>query len=612
MVFLCVKHAGMPRKFRFYHRKNSERKKRRISSSSDVYDSSHESSSDQVTHELSSEATPLLTSNPSPANGDIGSCEGPESALRALQSSVVLPVSWSDHSSANLENMLLCRISSQPSCSTVPLRITHCLKVDRDLSWSLYVNQHHVDTSKCGALKSFPKTLNAGRLSQLLTKLDGLSVCAGQSDVHFVKMVAAKKGKIVSPDGKVAAYVDDDSYTKTVRTADCELICPSAKCESCKAYRANLRSIYNRWSKQRGFDGSDTSSHTNDRYLNTPEKKAKMDSLRKRAHNAEEEVKRLKDKVRTLLQQGENVDNELHSDLVNIMKENADEIRKVYPENSFSRLFWDEQLKAASAKDPRQVRWHPVLIKWCLNLKLLSSSAYHAMRTSGFLKLPSERTLRDYVHYFSNRPGFQKEVHQQLLEEAKIESLPEDRRFVCLILDEMKIKEGLVYNKHSGELIGFTHLGDINNELMKLERGDKRPPIANHVLTIMVRGLLFKLEFPYAHFGTEGVTADFLYPIVWEAIRLLEADGVKVLCITADGASPNRKFFKMHKTPDVSFPHKAKNPYAKEERWVFFISDPPHLIKTVRNCWSHSGVYGTRHMEVNKVECLFCIYVIPY
>ena len=64
-------------------------------------------------------------------------------------------------------------------------------------------------------------------------------------------------------------------------------------------------------------------------------------------------------------------------------------------------FFWDEQLKAAAAKDPRQVRWHPVLIKWCLNLKLLSSSAYHAMKTSGFLKLPSERTLRELVYYFS-------------------------------------------------------------------------------------------------------------------------------------------------------------------------------------------------------------------
>lgn len=72
------------------------------------------------------------------------------------------------------------------------------------------------------------------------------------------------------------------------------------------------------------------------------------------------------------------------------------------------------------------------------------------------------------------------------------------------------------------------------------------------------------------------------------------ADGVKVLCVTADGASPNRKFFKMHQTPDLSVPHKAKNPYAKDERWVFFISDPPHLIKTACN--------GTRHMEVREVK----------
>ena len=78
-----------------------------------------------------------------------------------------------------------------------------------------------------------------------------------------------------------------------------------------------------------------------------------------------------------------------------IMNENTVTVKKTYAEGSFARLLWDEQLKAASAKDPRQVRWHPVLIKWCLNLKLLSGSAYHALRTSGFLRLPSERTLRD-------------------------------------------------------------------------------------------------------------------------------------------------------------------------------------------------------------------------
>ena len=75
----------------------------------------------------------------------------------------------------------------------------------------------------------------------------------------------------------------------------------------------------------------------------------------------------------------------------------------------------------------------------------------------------------------------------------------------------------------------------INDELLRLETGGQP-----------VRGLLFKLEFPYAHFGTRGVTADVLIPIVWEAIHQLEARELKVLCVTADGASPNRKFFHIH------------------------------------------------------------------
>lgn len=83
--------------------------------------------------------------------------------------------------------------------------------------------------------------------------------------------------------------------------------------------------------------------------------------------------------------------------------------------------------------------------------------------------------------------------------------------------------------------------------------------ISNHVLAIMVRGITFKLEFPYAYFSTRGTTADLLCPIVWEAVRLLEADGIKVMCITADGASPNRKFFKIHATPGNCLTYKAKN-----------------------------------------------------
>ena len=127
----------------------------------------------------------------------------------------------------------------------------------------------------------------------------------------------------------------------------------------------------------------------------------------------------------------------------------------------------------------------------------------------------------------------------------------------------------------TGEVVGFTNLGNINDELLHLEKvclGDEEhPPVATHLLVLMVRGIFFKLNFPYAHFATEGVTADLLFPIVWEAVLQIESVGLKVIFITADGASPNRKFFRMHEEVEKStFTYKTRNRYAEEGRFIFF------------------------------------------
>ena len=58
----------------------------------------------------------------------------------------------------------------------------------------------------------------------------------------------------------------------------------------------------------------------------------------------------------------------------------------------------------------------------------------------------------------------------------------------------------------------------------------------------------------------------------------------------------------------VTLSYKTTNTFAhpKEKRPLFFISDPPHLIKTTRNCWSHSGYNGTRLMKVSVCVCNHC------
>lgn len=100
---------------------------------------------------------------------------------------------------------------------------------------------------------------------------------------------------------------------------------------------------------------------------------------------------------------------------------------------------------------------------------------------------------------------------------------------MMLLIDEMHIREGLVYNKHTGELVGFVDLGDINNHLTKVEKSlngsspqHALEPLAKSMLVLMVRGLLSAFQFPYAQFPCSKLTGEQLYNIFWDGVERLE------------------------------------------------------------------------------------------
>lgn len=91
-----------------------------------------------------------------------------------------------------------------------------------------------------------------------------------------------------------------------------------------------------------------------------------------------------------------------------------------------------------------------MLRRWCIYLRHLSSSAYELLCTSGVLKLPSQRTLRDYTYYTQSCNGFSVSVDRQIMDMANINSCPERDKYVIIIMDEMHIREDIVYDKQSG------------------------------------------------------------------------------------------------------------------------------------------------------------------
>ena len=130
------------------------------------------------------------------------------------------------------------------------------------------------------------------------------------------------------------------------------------------------------------------------------------------------------------------------------------------------------------------------------------------------------------------------------MKEAQVDTIQDFQKYVCLVFDEVRVKEGLVYDKHSLQVIGFVNLGDINNQLLKFERAQTSnsqetitPPIVKYMLVFMVHGIFSKLEFPYVRFSCAN---DVVFPLVWECIKQLETCGLKVIATTADGASVNR------------------------------------------------------------------------
>jgi len=350
-------------------------------------------------------------------------------------------------------------------------------------------------------------------------------------------------------------------------------------------------------------DRVDPSSHATYSCLSALEKDERLHRLQTKYKISRLQISRLEKRISESIEKGGiQLGAELNEDLSQIVTDSTDDIQSFYEPESFQCLFWDQQIKALSLTDKRSMRWHPLMIKWCLYLRHLSGKAYETLRQTGVLRLPSQRTLRDYTHFSTTAIGFSCEIDQHLVDVADLSR--DLHKYVILVIDEVHIKEELVYDKHEGCLIGFVNLGETNNQLLEFEsalsENNSRCPLASTMLVIMVRGLFCRLNYPYAQFGCSNLTGDQLFDPVWQAIARLERLGFYVLALTCDGASPNRRLWKLHSQKDEMI-YKVANPFAAD-RQLYFISDPPHLLKTIRNCWYNSK----RTLWVSK--CILRIY----
>ena len=131
----------------------------------------------------------------------------------------------------------------------------------------------------------------------------------------------------------------------------------------------------------------------------------------------------------------------------------------------------------------------------------------------------------------------------------KVKDFSDKEKFIVLLMDEMKIQEKLVWDKDNGELIGYVDLGNIDLNYATLS---KVTTVASHVFVFLIRSIVNPFKFSLANFATDGISAPQMFPLLWKAISICEKSSLKVIAVTCDGASPNRKLFRMcwHLTQD--------------------------------------------------------------
>ena len=403
-------------------------------------------------------------------------------------------------------------------------------------------------------------------ITNMLDKVRNGSICAGNGDEKFKNIEVGATSNAMKKDG-------------IIRHTECEYLMESKKdrCSKCQLHRSTLRKQYNRLlQKEANVEArTDVASKSQLFSLSKAELELKCKKLL-----AELNSKNSSTTVSPVI-----LDSQVSHDIKTTAMENLP------PEGTLNRLFIEEQLKAFET-DKRGMRWHPMIIRWAMTIRHRSKSAYEILRETGFMRMPSERTLNDYFHHRQYDSGID---FEGLMDFSK----DHQGKDFSLMFDEMKIKDGIMYSRSTGEMTGYVDMGELN--IGEEAKGDG---VATHALVFMIRGIQQASHFPAATFFTKACTASQLYFMIQEVISYLEMIKLKVRVVISDGASTNRqvaKLFCSNQSIEENM-YRAINNFSDTPRFLYFVSDVPHLVKTSRNNVENShGHLKTRNLVVSTI-----------
>ena len=230
------------------------------------------------------------------------------------------------------------------------------------------------------------------------------------------------------------------------------------------------------------------------------------------------------------------------------------------------------QLKNVHVK-PNGRRWSDEMYHFASGLHYTGPQAYRFMST--IMLLPSKKSLHKWMTNVEISEGFSEDVFK--LMHIKAKALSKREKLCTIMLDEMSIKYHADYNRRLDKVIGL--------ETIKC---NEKAILANHVIVFMACGTCSNWRQALGcHFVFDMCDANILQTLIRDCLTYLTSAGYIPVNVTCDqGANFRGLANKLGITIEKPY-------FYHNEQKIFFLFDPPHLLKSFRNNFrAHSILFN--------------------
>nr|XP_050022891.1 uncharacterized protein LOC126516841 [Dermacentor andersoni] len=268
-------------------------------------------------------------------------------------------------------------------------------------------------------------------------------------------------------------------------------------------------------------------------------------------------------------------------------------IRQQAKQKDTSAVFLWNQIINFRRKKPT---WSEDVVRHCIILRHLSTKAYEHARKEGLLKLPGRTTLQEFLGGMSGEAGFNSLIKLRL--KAEIEKLTSPASRHCsLIMDEMRIKPKLQYNKQQDCFVGHADVGEVNDPA-------NEPLLANSLLCFLINGLSTSYRIPVSYFFTKNLSGSQLSQLVRSVIKNVEESGFKVDRLVADKHKINVSA--MRDLCGGFLTYRIEHP-VYPDRPLFLSFDCCHVLKNVRSQFLEreigpDGEISSRYLKIYDLQ----------